>query len=59
MNSIKLQDTKLIYRNVWPFYTVKTNYQKEKNTIPFIIASKRKKRNVFDQGGEKPKHYEL
>ena len=30
MNSVKLQDTKLIYRNLLHFYTLLTNYQKEK-----------------------------
>ena len=42
MNSVKLQDIKLVYRNLY-FYTLTTNYQKEKikKTIPFTIASKR------------------
>ena len=30
MNSVKLQDTKLIYRNLLHFYTLAVNYQKEK-----------------------------
>ena len=30
MNSVKLQDTKLKYRNLLHFYTLTTNYQKEK-----------------------------
>ena len=30
MNSVKLQDTKLIYRNLLHFYTLATNYHKEK-----------------------------
>ena len=30
MNLVKLQDTKLIYRNLLHFYTLTTNYQKEK-----------------------------
>ena len=38
MNSVKLQDTKLIYRQLLHFYTLIINYQ---NTIPFIIAPKR------------------
>ena len=46
MNSIKLQDTKSIYRNLWHFYTLLANYQKEFilpqaiyrfNTIPIKI----------------------
>ena len=27
-DSVKLQDTKLIYRNMWHFYTLTANYQK-------------------------------
>ena len=30
MNSVKLQDTKLVCRNLLQFYTTTTNYQKEK-----------------------------
>ena len=30
MNSVKLQDTKLIHRNLLCFYTIVTNYQKDK-----------------------------
>ena len=30
MNSVNLQDTKLIYKNLLHFYTPTTNYQKEK-----------------------------
>ena len=42
MNSVKLQDTKLIYRNLLCFYTLTMNYQKEiKKTTPLTIASKR------------------
>ena len=42
MNSVKLQDTKLIYRNLLHFYTLTTNYQKEmKETKSFCITSKR------------------
>ena len=38
----KLQDTKLIYRNMLPFYTLTMNYKREiKTKIPFTIASKR------------------
>ena len=43
MNSAKLQDTRLIYRNMLHFYTLIMNYQKEKVflKIPFKIASER------------------
>ena len=30
INSVKLKDTKLIYRNLLHFYTLTTNYRKEK-----------------------------
>ena len=30
MNSVKLHDTKLIYRNLLHFYTLTMNYEKEK-----------------------------
>ena len=36
MNSVKLQDTKLIYRNLLHFYILTTNYE----IIPFTITSK-------------------
>ena len=37
MNSVKLQDAKLIYRNTLHFYSLTVKYQKEK-TIPLILA---------------------
>ena len=37
MNSVKLQDAKLIYRNMLHFYSLTVKYQKEK-TIPPILA---------------------
>ena len=40
MNSVNLQDTKLIYRNLLHFYTLTTNYQKDK-LISFTSVSKR------------------
>ena len=40
MNSVKLQDTGLICRNLLLFYTPIKNYQKEK-VIPFKIISQR------------------
>ena len=44
VDSISLQDTKLIYRNLWHFYTqTKENIRTEiKETIPFTITSKKK-----------------
>ena len=43
MNSVKLQDTKLLYRNQLYFYSLKVDFQKETlgKKIPFTIASKR------------------
>ena len=42
MNSVKLQDTKLIHRNLLHSYTLTTLAEREiKETIPFTIASKR------------------
>ena len=42
INSVKLQDTKSIYKNQLCFYTLTMNNQKEKlRKIPFTIASKR------------------
>ena len=42
MNLVKLQDTKLIHRNLLHSYTLTTKNQKEiKVTIPFTIATKR------------------
>ena len=42
MNLVKLQDTKLIYRNLFHFYTLTAKYQKEvKEIISFTIVSQR------------------
>ena len=42
MNSMKLQDTSLIHRNLPQFYTINKKSEKEiKEKIPFITASKR------------------
>ena len=44
MNLVKLQDTRLIYRNILLFCVLIMNYQKEKlrkETITFTIISKR------------------
>ena len=45
MNLVKLQDTKLMHRNLLYSYTLTTKDQKEKTkeTIPFTAAAKRKK----------------
>lgn len=42
MNSMKLQDTSLIHRNLPQFYTINKKSEKEiKEKIPLITASKR------------------
>ena len=43
VNSAKAEDKKSVYKKILYFYTLIMNYHKEKlkNTIPFIIASKR------------------
>ena len=42
MNLVKLQDTKLMHRNLLHSYTLTMKDQKEiKETIPFTIATKR------------------
>ena len=44
MNSVKLQDTKSIYKHLLHFHMLITNYQKDiKKIIPFTITSKRSK----------------
>ena len=44
MNLVKLQDTKLIHRNLLNYYRITTKDQKEiKETISFTIATKRLK----------------
>ena len=52
MNSVKLQDAKLIYRNLLHFYAL----TEIKKTILFTVASKRIKmpRNKFNQRSERP-----
>jgi len=53
MNLVKFQDTKSIYRNMLQFYTLITNYQKDKlMKIPFIIISKRIKHLGMNQPEE-------
>ena len=41
MNSVNLQDTKLVYRNLLSFYMLMTNYQKKIKKIPSTIAPER------------------
>ena len=42
MNLLKLQGSKLIYRNLLHFYTLTMKYWKKiKEEIPFVIVSKR------------------
>ena len=43
MNMVKLQNTKLIYKNLLHFYTVTVTLREIKKTIPFVIALKRNK----------------
>ena len=49
MSSVKFQDTKLIYRNLFHFYTITTNYQKEKlriqSYLPLYQKEKKSPRN--------------
>ena len=64
MNTKKLQKIKLMFRNLWCFYTLITTVKREiKKTIPFTIASKRIKYlsinltvEVKDLGSENHKH---
>ena len=41
MNSVKLQDTKLIYRNLFLYTNNEPSERKIRKTIPLIIATKR------------------
>jgi len=55
MNSVKLQDTKSIYRNQLHFYTLIMNSQKQiNNPIYHYIKKNKVPRNKFNQGGERP-----
>ena len=59
MNSVKLQYTKIIYRNLLDFYTLIMKYRKEKrnqenNLIYNRIKENKIPRNKFNQGGERP-----
>lgn len=51
--------TKPMYRDLLYFYTLTTNYQKEKLRILFTTESKRILKNKFSQGGKKSVHWKL
>ena len=51
--------TKSMYRDLLYFYTLTTNYQKEKLRILFTTESKRILKNEFSQGGKKSVHWKL
>ena len=56
-NSVRLQDKKLIYRNLLHFYTVLTSIKKrnEENNPIYNCTTKNKiPRNKFNQGCERP-----
>ena len=56
MSSVKLQDIKLIYRNLLCFYTLTTNYQKEKlrkQSLYNCIKKNKIPRNKSNQGDER------
>ena len=53
MNSVRLQDTKLIYGNLMGFYMLTANYQKEKLRKQLTIVSKRIKYLGINLGGGK------
>ena len=40
MNSVKLQDAKLIYRNMLHFYSLTVKYQKEKENNPTYTCTR-------------------
>lgn len=61
MNSVKLQNTKLIYKNLLHFCTLIMNYQKEKSRKQFHydhIKNNKIPRNKFNKGGERSAHTE-
>ena len=41
MNTVKLQGTKSIYKNLLYYYTLTMSQQKNNKMIPFIISTKR------------------
>lgn len=53
MNSVKLQDTKSIYRNQLFLYTINKLPERETlKIVPFTLASKEKPRNKLNQRDE-------
>ena len=56
MNSVKLQDTKLIYRNLLFSYTLMTIRKRKQENNPIYNCVKKNKipRNKLNQGGERP-----
>ena len=59
MNSVKLQDTKLIYRNLLCFCTLKVSERESKKKKIYLKLHPEKKknpRNKLNQGGEIPIH---
>ena len=55
---LKLQDTKLIYKCLLHFYTLITNYQRNRENNSICNCSKKNKipKNKFKQEGERPIH---
>ena len=54
MNSLKLQSTKLIYKNLLLFYTPITNYKKKKDKKnPIWIRKNKIPRNKLNQVGDR------
>ena len=53
MNSVKLQDTKSMYRNLWHFYTLINYRKKELKNNPFYNHIKKNKipKGKFNQEG--------
>ena len=57
MNSAKLQDTRLIYRNLWCLFTLIMKYKKKWEKIPFKSVKNNKiTSNNLNQRGERPIH---
>ena len=58
MNLVKMQDTKLIHRNLLHFYIIITIYQREKlikiNFICNYIRKNKIPRKNFSKGGKSP-----
>ena len=46
MNSVKLQDSKSMYRNLWSFYILIMNYEKEKLRKQFYLQLHQKELNT-------------